>query len=388
MHRCIRKLAPVVLCLNASALYAAVLPDERTDLLYHSYDGGGVEVNGPSVLVRKHTSTNSSIFYNYYVDHITSASLDVMIGGSKYEEERTEQSFGIDYLHGRTTMNLSYTDSAENDYNAGTFSFSISQDFFGDMSTLEMGYSNGSDDVSRRGESVLSSIRRQNYRISFNQILSRNAMVGIGWETITDEANELTVDGLPSGVTLNNPYRTYSFLSPEGARNFEPEKYPRTRTSNALAVRGSYYLPYRAALHGEIKYFDDSWGIEGVTYELGYVHPWRDWTFDFRARFYEQKQADFYSDLFDFADQFDFMARDKELSSFQSVSFGVTASREILKGGWRWIDRGSLNLSWDHIEFAYDNYRNALLEEEYGAGNEPTYSFGADVIQLFVSFWY
>lgn len=387
MHRCIRQLAPIVLCLNASALYAAVLPDERTDLLYHSYDGGGVEVNGPSILVRKHTSNNSSIFYNYYVDHITSASLDVMIGGSKYEEERTEQSFGIDYLRGRTTMNLSYTDSAENDYNAGTFSFSISQDFFGDMSTLEMGYSNGSDDVSRRGESVLSSIRRQNYRISFNQILSRNAMIGIGWETISDEADEIA----SSGVTLNNPYRSYSFGTVGGTRNFAQEKYPRTRSSNALAVRGSYYLPYRAALHGEIKYFDDSWGIEGVTYELGYVHPWRDWIFDFRARFYEQKQADFYSDLFDFADQYDFMARDKEMSSFQSISFGVTASREILKGGWRWIDRGSLNLSWDHIEFSYNNYRDAtdsVLDGNTAAGEEPLYSFGADVIQLFVSIWY
>lgn len=382
-----QSLGLVTLWLASSVLHATVLPDERSDVLYHSYDGGGVEVTGPSILVRKHTTTNTSIFYNYYVDHITSASLDVLIGGSQYEEERTEQSFGVDYLHGRTTMNLSYTDSTENDYNAGTLSFSISQDFFGDLSTFAMGYSIGNDDVSRRNEPVLSNINRQSYRLGFNQILSKNAMLGIGWETITDEADEIA----NSGVTLNNPYRSYSYGPVGGVRSFAAEKYPRTRTSNALAVRGSYYLPYRAALHGEVKYFDDSWGIEGTTYELGYTHPWNKWTFDVRVRHYDQNEADFYSDLFEFVDQYDFMARDKELSSFQSVSLGVTASREILKGGWRWIDRGSLNISWDHIEFSYNNYRDAtdsVLAGNSAAGQEPLYSFGADIIQLFVSLWY
>src|SRR5690606_13330154 len=32
---------------------AAVLPDDRADVLYHRYDGGGVTIDGPSLLVRK-----------------------------------------------------------------------------------------------------------------------------------------------------------------------------------------------------------------------------------------------------------------------------------------------------------------------------------------------
>ena len=32
---------------------AGVLPDDRTDFLYHQYIGGGVEIDGPSILVRK-----------------------------------------------------------------------------------------------------------------------------------------------------------------------------------------------------------------------------------------------------------------------------------------------------------------------------------------------
>jgi hypothetical protein len=41
-----------LLALPASVL-AGVLPDDRGDALYHRYEGGGVTIDGPSVLVRK-----------------------------------------------------------------------------------------------------------------------------------------------------------------------------------------------------------------------------------------------------------------------------------------------------------------------------------------------
>ena len=43
-------------CLTASTPLlstAAVLPEDRSDAMYHGYDGGGLQVEGPSVLVRK-----------------------------------------------------------------------------------------------------------------------------------------------------------------------------------------------------------------------------------------------------------------------------------------------------------------------------------------------
>ncbi len=52
----------LTLFFGASSVYAAVLPEDRADLLYHSYDGGGAEISGPSLLVRKkfgeHISTS------------------------------------------------------------------------------------------------------------------------------------------------------------------------------------------------------------------------------------------------------------------------------------------------------------------------------------------
>ena len=380
-------LLPVLLLATSSIVFAGVLPDERLDALYHSYDGGGVEVTGPSLLVRKGVTSNTSAFYNFYIDNITSASIDVEIGGSRYIEERTEQTLGIDYLHGKTNMSLSFTDSSENDYNANTISFGVSQDFFGDLTTVTMGYSQGNDTVGVRDGADQSEIVRQNYRVGLTQVLTKESTIGFNWETITDEATELN----NSDNTLQNPYRSYSFGTVGGTRNFAKEIYPRTRTSNAFTLRGNYYLSYKAAIHAEYRWFQDSWGIRGDTYALNYVHPKGDWVFDFRYRLYSQSKADFYRDMFDYANQFDFMARDKELSTFSSTSFGMSASYEFAKNGWGWIDKGSLNLSYDHLIIDYDDFLDARESVLYGtaaAGEESTYSLEADVIQAFISIWY
>ena len=383
-------LCVVILLGLVQVVQATVLPEERADAMYHSYEGGGVKVAGPSILVRKDATTSTSVYYNYYIDNVSSASLDVMTGGSPYTEKRTEQTGGIDYLHGKTITSLSYTSSVENDYKSGTLNFNLSQDFFGDLSTLTFGYTLGKDHVSRRGLNYdLSEISRQNYRLGFSQVLSKNFVMGASWETITDDATELQDNtGTYSGVTLNNPYRSYSYLdSTTGNRGFAPEKYPNTHTSNAFAINGSYYLSFRAALHGKVKFYQDSWGVTATTYQVNYTYPLGSWIFDFRTRWYSQNKADFYSDMFDYKDQYIFMARDRELATFQSTGVGVTASWDFAKNGWGWIDKGSLNMSWDHMEFDYKDFRNNLVTG-VTPGTEPLYAYGADIYQLFVSIWY
>ena len=95
---------------------AGVLPEDRADVLLHSYDGGGVTIQGPSLLVRKQFAQKFSVSANYYVDKVSSASIDVITTASPYKEERTQKSIGFDYLHDRWTMNLGIISSVENDY--------------------------------------------------------------------------------------------------------------------------------------------------------------------------------------------------------------------------------------------------------------------------------
>ncbi|MCG8538200.1 MAG: DUF3570 domain-containing protein, partial [Pseudomonadales bacterium] len=123
-----------------ASLQAAVLPEDRADVMYHSYDGGDITIDGPAVLVRKGVTDDISVSAQYYVDEISSASIDVMVVASPYTEERTEYTVGADYLINKTIISAGYTNSSENDYEADTYSLGVSQDFFGDLSTLSLGF--------------------------------------------------------------------------------------------------------------------------------------------------------------------------------------------------------------------------------------------------------
>lgn len=367
---------------------AGVLPDDRADALYHRYEGGGVTIQGPSVLVRKKMAEKYAVSANYYQDMITSASIDVQVSGaSEYKEERDQYSLGLEYLRGKTTYNLGFTNSEENDYEANTTSFGISQDLFGDLTTISMGFSRGSDKVRNSTDPTFEQdIDRSSYRVGVSQILTKSLITSLNLEVITDEG------------FLNNPYRSYRYINPADTRLFvlAQEIYPRTRTSNAVALNGRYFLPYRAAVYGGYRFFTDTWGIRADTFEVGYIHPLKQqWTLEARLRYYQQNNADFYSDLFSRVNQQNFLARDKELSTFDSVAFRIGASYEFAQTGWRFVKKGTVNLFYDRIEFQYDDFRDARVSQLptnnpnfRPAGSEPLYEFGANVIQMFVSIWF
>lgn len=374
-----RFFAPLLAVSGAAPSLAGVLPEDRADVLFHSYDGGGVTIQGPSVLVRKQFANKFSASANYYIDKINSASIDVITTASPYEEERKQTTLGLDYLHNRWMMNIGLSTSEENDYVADTFSFGISQDLFGDLTTVSLGYSLGNDEVSRRGDANFrDTVERQNYRLGVSQVLTKNLLLGFSFETITDEG------------FLNNPYRSVRYLdgsSPRGY-SYEQEIYPRTRTSDAAALRLRYYLPYRAALHGEYRRYADTWDISASSVELGYTHPLESgWIIEGKLRSYSQTKADFYSDLFPRRQFQNFIARDKELSTFTSTTLRLGASYDIMRGGWRFVDRGSVSVVYDFIQFDYGDFRD-LSAPAVAPGDEPLYNFQADVFQVFVSFWF
>ncbi len=377
----VTKRLPILLwlCLVSFPLWSAVLPEDRADVMFHRYDGGGVEVDGPSILVRKSIGQSVSVNANYYVDSISCASVDVITSASAYSEERTETSLSVDYLYDKSLMTLAYTKSDESDYLAETTSIDFSHDMFGDLTTVSLGYSVGNDDIGNNTDETFSeSVKRQSYRIGLTQILTKNSIMGVNLETTTDEG------------FLHSPYRSYRYYnSATGMGGTALEIYPETRTSNALAFSVKYFLSYRAALSGEVRIYNDTWGISARNLEIGYTHPFREnWIFDVHYRYYSQDEADFYSDLFTRADEQNYMARDKELSNFNDHTIGVGVSYEFKTEQWGFIDRGTLNFELDHIRFSYDNFRDLTASGSSTPGEEPLYSFNANVIKAYLSIWY
>lgn len=373
-----RLIALLVLALAGPAV-GGVLPEDRSDALYHLYVGGGVEIDGPSVLVRKQVGKSTSFVGNYYVDYVSSASIDVVTTASPYTEEREQWSLGMDYLRGNTSMSVAYTSSVESDFDAKTYALSVSQDMFGDLTTLTLSYAYGDDVVGRSDDpSFQAENKRQLYGVGVTQILTRNLIAAVNFETVTDEG------------FLNNPYRSVRYADPNVAigYSYEPELYPRTRTSNAVGVRARYFLPYRAAIEGEYRFFTDTWDIQAHTASLTYIHPWGPFTFTVKGRYHDQTGAHFYRDLFDREQATNFRGRDKELSALTSYTLKLKASYKFIdeNRGWSIFKKGTLNASVDMLTVDYHEFSD--LTAGAPVGEEPLYALDANVIQFFISLWY
>src|ERR1700737_1786278 len=246
----------LALCFCVTPTLAGVLPDDRADVLYHRYQGGGITIQGPSVLVQKKVTDNLAVNYNFYQDYITSASIDVKLSASAYKEERTQHSGGVQYLHGKSTYSAGIINSSEPDYKSDTTYYSISQDMFGDLTTLTMTYKRGWDkvyrDVKDANARIVNDPRFGNddlkkpdipfrdadhrgYSVGVSQILTRTLIASFNYEVLTDQGY------------LQSPYRQILYLNPQAGKGFTQavQIYPNTRTSNAASVVLKYYLPYR-----------------------------------------------------------------------------------------------------------------------------------------------
>jgi Protein of unknown function (DUF3570) len=371
----------------AAVGHAAVLPDDRADFLWHDWQGGGVTVDGPSILVRKSVNDSLSFAANYYVDMISSASVDVLSTASPYKETRRQGSISADYLHGNTTYSLGFIQSHEPDYKANTGFFSISQSMFGDLTTISFGYTRGWDKVGEdsylngryadggRMTTWVGDADHRNWQASISQILTRNLLMSLNVET--DES-----DGY-----LQSPYRTARYISPEGLVQQEAQVTPNTRTGNAGSLQLKYYLPWHAALDANYRIYHDTWGILAHTIGAGYTQPiFSSWTLNGTARYYRQGAANFYGDLFPFEDSQNFMSRDRELAKYHDLTLGLGASWQFRPSWPHWIEKGTLNLSYDRMHIAYDDFHNYTV----GGGTQgvPLYSYDANVTQFFISLWY
>jgi hypothetical protein len=358
--------------------HAAVLEEDRADVLYHSYDGGGMKIDGPAILLRKKASESVAVSAYYYVDTISSASVDVLSTASPYSEDRLEGQLGIEYLHDKTIMAFSVRQSDEDDYLAKSFNFNLSHDTFGDLTNLSLGFAFSDNDIGRNGDDVFAEQSQQfRIRAGINQIITRNLTLGLNLESVADEGY------------LNNPYRTVRYIDttvPAGV-GYQSEIYPNTRNSLSAKLSASYYLPYRAALFFHYRYFSDSWSINSSDVELSYRHPLgQNIELELKLRYYQQTKANFYSDLFPYQDAQNFLARDKELSDFNDVTLGLGFTYSIPQqfsiNGWR----SEASLQWDYISFYYNDFRDPTIEGV--VGEEPLYSFSAHVIRAFFSVYF
>jgi Protein of unknown function (DUF3570) len=394
-HRQWSRLAALTALLLTQSVGSAVLPDDRADMFYSSYKGGGMDITGESVLVRKKFGENFAVEGNYFIDKVSGASVDVLSNASVIKDERKQKSLSAEFIHDKTTYNLSYTNSTERDYISNTEHFSLSQDMFGDLTTISIGFTDSRDKIGENNGTAfkpdvawLGHAESRGYEAGLSQILTKNLITGVSFEVITDQ-------GL-----LSNPYRSIRYLDQgQGASSLgyalASQIYPNTHTSTAVEARARYYLPYRAAAALSYRYFSDTWGIHASTIETSYTQPISNrWILEGRVRHYSQNHADFYSDLFERPDQQNFEGRDKNLAASTNNTFDFKATYAFLPNGWKIFKRGTATAEYTRIQFKYSDFRDIKDFNDtpagggYAPGTEPLYSFSANVYQFFVSLFF
>ena len=337
--------------LAAGSVQAVDLPEDRAETMYHLYDGGGVIAQGPAVLVRKSMLDRVALSGTYYVDAVSNASIDVVTTASKYKETRDQADLGLDYVVRDSLIHVSTSRSVEPDYQASGLNFDLTQDVFGGMTTVVLGYSRAHDKVGQHGTpGWIDTARHWQYRLGVTQILTPRWTASANLEAIDD-------DGY-----LGSPYRLARVFG-----TFVHENDPRTRESKALKLSTTGDITgegaaSRSAVNAEYRYYWDTWGIRGHTLQLGYnryLAP--GWLFEGFMRYYRQEHALFYSD--NAPEQTLYVTRNRELSTMHDFGPGATVSYSLKSVPGKYEVK--LSATYQFIDFHYADYTDVRTGKPY-----------------------
>jgi len=342
---------------NLGHARATDLPGDSAEAMFHYYNGGGVVADGPALLVRKSLSDNFSLTGSYYIDSVTNASIDVVTTASRYKETRKEYDVGFDYVYRDSKITFSTTDSREPDYIAKSNGLDITQETFGGLTTVNIGFTRGEDDVYKHGDPLFQAFASHwQYRAGVSQILTPHWIMSLNGEVVSDEGY------------LASPYRVARVF---GA--FVPENDPTTRSSRAADVKLVGDLGHRDAIHFDVRHFWDNWAIKANNFEVGYSRYFgENWLGDVSTRYYKQSKALFYSD--DAAADTLYISRNRQLSDFDDVSIGGKISYTLKKEATYTV---KLNASWQLIDYRYNDFTDLQTGS--------LYSMRANVVQLYAS---
>jgi hypothetical protein len=342
----------------ASGARAVDLPEDTAEALIHVYDGGGVTAAGPAFLVRKRLADKVSLNASYYVDAVSNASIDVITTASSYRETRNELGVGADYVYRDSKVSINAATSREPDYIANRTSIDVSQEVFGGMTTISLGFTRGDDQVSKsNAPEFADTATHWQYRVGVSQILTPRWISSVNFEVLSD-------DGY-----LGSPYRI--------ARVFGAavtERTPRTRSARALKFRLIGDMGKQDALHLGYRYFWDTWDIKASTFDMGYSrHFGEQWIADASLRYHSQSRALFYSDNAEVETAY--ITRNRQHSTFSSAGLGAKVTYALLKGD-RQMDirlHGAVETS----RFKFSDFTDIRTGEAF--------AYSANVIQFYVS---
>jgi hypothetical protein len=249
----------------------------------------------------------------------------------RFDEHRIELGATATTRAAETDASLSYTHSAENDWQSHAISAALSRDLAHKNAKLSLAYGYTRNRVGRAGDP------------SFEKALAVHG-ADVGLAQIVDRKTLATLSYTISHASgyQGSPYR---FIMTEGFA--APEVTPETRLRHAITARVLRALGRRSSIDGSYRFYLDDWGIRSHTVEVAYTRELGEAvSLRVRARGYRQNRADFYQETY--AMPMRYMTVDRELSTFWDAAGGV-------KLGWKG-ERFELSGKVDGILYKFEDY--------------------------------
>jgi hypothetical protein len=168
-------------------------------------------------------------------------------------------------------------------------------------------------------------------------------------------------------------------LTASSSQGYQSDPYklfdqrPGERRQYAVLGRVNHYLAAtEGAVHFEIRYYQDDWGVRASNIGVDYYQPFGNgWIVHPSLRYYTQHAASFYSNTFPPTDfNVDYSA-DQRLASFGAIGAGVQVSRQL-------GHEFTFNL-------ALDNYTQRTGWRVFGSGSPGLEQFSARYLTLSLS---
>ncbi|MEP5763489.1 MAG: DUF3570 domain-containing protein [Halieaceae bacterium] len=274
---------------------------------------------------------------------------NVLMSGASIEDTRTSVSVTTRYYYdrGNTGLNFSYSD--EDDYTSNAIALDTAFNSADGMTTYSAAISASSDDINPTQGATPTNTLDDNKDIrsawiGVSRIISKRAILRFG---------------------LSYTYRDGFLTDPYKFNDSRPDE------RKEWALGGGYrqfFVGGNAALHADYRYFNDDWGIASHTVDLAwYQNIGSSTQLEPYFRYYNQGQADFFSNLVDFSEPY--FADDYRLSAFGAITTGLRLRQEL--GDW------TVNLTGERYTTSND-WSTYSGDESPGLVKYWRYSIGVD----------
>ncbi len=236
----------------------------------------------------------------------------VVMSGASIQDNRIEVGATTRYFWADGNAGFNVTHSDEDDYEALALALDVAWNSADNSRTWSASMSTSSDTVEpTRGTIPVfiesEDLDTQSLYFGVSQILSRTSIVRIGLGYTYSEGY------------LSDPYKLFDERPNEHAR------------VNISAGYRKFIIDADGAIQVDYRYYDDDWGTDSQTLEIGWHQNLGQHTLAPYIRYYSQSAADFYGVI---ADQTDtYYADDYRLSSFGAITAGLNWS--VAVGDWQ-----------------------------------------------------